>query len=71
MTNRRHEMEEIVRGFGFAEPILPPQRNPQQGAHLFLQHGSQRRSRLRQPASQEQPRPFDGMHISLFSATDS
>ncbi|XP_026410754.1 uncharacterized protein LOC113305978 [Papaver somniferum] len=63
-------MEEIVRGFGFVEPILPPQRNPEQEAQLFLQHGSQRRDRLRQPMEQ-QPRPFDGMRLSIFSATDS
>ncbi|XP_026397042.1 uncharacterized protein LOC113291761 [Papaver somniferum] len=70
MTHTRHEMEEIVRGFGFVDPILPPQRNPEQEAQLFLQHGSQRRDRLRQPIEQ-QPRPFDGMRLSIFSATDS
>ncbi|XP_026399744.1 uncharacterized protein LOC113295628 [Papaver somniferum] len=71
MANRRREMEETVRGFGFAEPILPPQRNPQQEAQLFLQHGTERRNRLRQPIVVEQPRPFDGMRLSIFSATDS
>ncbi|XP_026417395.1 uncharacterized protein LOC113312877 [Papaver somniferum] len=70
MTHTRHEMEEIVRGFGFVEPIFPPQRNPEQEAQLFLQHGSQRRDRLRQPIEQH-PRHFDGMRLSIFSATDS
>ncbi|XP_026382932.1 uncharacterized protein LOC113278253 isoform X2 [Papaver somniferum] len=64
-------MEETVIGFGFVEPVLPPQRNPQQEAQLFLQHGTQRRNRLRQPIALEQPRPFDGMRLSIFSATDS
>ncbi|XP_026451075.1 uncharacterized protein LOC113351275 [Papaver somniferum] len=69
MTHTRQEMEETVRGFGYVEPILPPQRNPEQEAQLFLQHESQRRDRLRQPMEQ-QPRPFDGMRLSIFSATD-
>ncbi|XP_026417593.1 uncharacterized protein LOC113313084 [Papaver somniferum] len=44
--------------------------NPEQEAQLFLQHGSQRHDKLRKPIEQ-QPRPLDGMRLSIFSATDS
>lgn len=66
MTHRRIEMEELVRGFGFVEPIYPQYRNAQEEAQLFLQHGSQRRTRLRQPFVQQQQRPYDSI-ASLYS----
>lgn len=70
MKNQRLATEETVHNFGFAETILPQARNPQEEAQLFLQHGSNRRSRLRQP-NQIHQRPLDGMRISYFTATDN
>ncbi|XP_026416959.1 uncharacterized protein LOC113312422 [Papaver somniferum] len=71
VTQRRIEMEEMVRGLGFPEPIYPQYRNLQEESQMFSQYGSQRRSRLRHPVVQQDPRPYDGMRIFLFSATDS
>lgn len=64
-------MERTVRNLGPAlEPVLLPERSPQELANLFMQHGHQRRSYLQEPAS-SQLGLLDGMHISYFTATDS
>ncbi|XP_026383705.1 uncharacterized protein LOC113279220 [Papaver somniferum] len=68
---RRINTESAIRNLGPAvEQIVLPVRNPEELANLYMQHGHQRRSNLREPVSFESG-PLDGMLLSYFTTIDS